>query len=80
MGLEFHQRKTVNVHWHEDEIKGGYVSISANSPAWVDPKEIRNVENDGYATITFPADFVGECEVTVEGSRSGVETGTVSVH
>ena len=79
MALSFTQRKTVNVHWHTAEIKGGFVSLQANSPAWEEPKELRNVENDGYATITFPADFTGECEVTVEGSRGGHETGTVTV-
>jgi hypothetical protein len=80
MSLEFHQRKVVNVHWHKDEIKGGSVSLQANAPEWEEPKEIRNVENDGYAVITFPADFTGECEVTVRGSVGGEETGTVTVH
>ncbi|HXJ67650.1 MAG TPA: hypothetical protein VNM39_02005 [Verrucomicrobiae bacterium] len=76
--LTFTQRKTVNVHW-TDEIKGGSVSIQANSPAWEEPKEVRNTTNDGYATITFPADFTGECEVVVSGSHGGEETGTVTV-
>lgn len=80
MSLEFTQRKVVNVHWHKDKIKGGSVSIQANSLAWEEAKEIRNVENDGYATITFPHDFTGECEVTVEGSRGGNESGVVVVH
>jgi hypothetical protein len=79
VSLEFTQRKTVNVHWH-DTIKGGSVSIQVSSPDLEEPKEVRNVENDGYATVTFPADFKGDCQVTVEGSRGGHETGTVTVH
>lgn len=79
MSLSFKQRKTVNVHWHTNEIKGAYVSVGASNPGWDEPKELRNVENDGYATITFPADFVGECDVTVTGSRGGHEEGTVTV-
>lgn len=76
--LSFTQRKTINVHW-SDAIKGGSVSIQVN-PGGDEPAEIRNTQNDGYATITFPAAFSGECEVTVEGSRGGSESGTVTVH
>jgi hypothetical protein len=77
--LNFKQRKVVNIGWSEDEIKGGMVSIAVSAPEWDEPREVRNTLNDGYATITFPADFTGECHVTVTGSRGGQQEGTVTV-
>jgi hypothetical protein len=79
MALQFKQRKVVNIHWDTEEIHGGFVSIQAAAPEWDEPIEVRNTQNDGYATVTFPADFTGECHVVVEGSRSGRDEGTVSV-
>lgn len=78
MALSFMQRKTVNVHWTDKDIKGGFVSIRVEVGG--KDREVRTTENDGYATITFPADFKGECSVTVKGSRSGGESGIVTVH
>ncbi len=75
MALHFTQRKTVNVHWGDD-VKGASVSIQVQGG---EKREVRTTENDGYATITFPTDFVGDCKVTVKGSRSGGESGTVTV-
>jgi hypothetical protein len=77
--LKFTQRKTVNIHWDTDEIKGGTVSIEASADH-ADMKEVRSgLENDGYATITFPSSFSGSCYVTVNGSKSGEQSGTVEV-
>ena len=76
MALHFTQRKTVNVHW-DDSVKGASVSIQVD--AGKEKREVRTTDNDGYATVTFPADFVGDCKVTVKGSRSGGESGTVTV-
>jgi hypothetical protein len=78
--LKFQQRKTVNVLWATSQIHGQAASVQATAPGFEGPIEVRNVVNDGAATITFPHDFTGECEVTVEGSRGGKQTGTVHVH
>lgn len=75
MGLQFTQRKTVNVHW-SDKVVGASVSIRVDDD---EKREVRTTDNDGYATITFPADYTGDCKVTVKGSRSGGESGTVTV-
>lgn len=78
MALGFTQRKTVNVHWH-DEIKGGTVSLEVSGDH-DDTNEVRSgLQNDGYATITFPSDYTGDCFVKVKGSKGGEETGTVQV-
>jgi hypothetical protein len=79
--LEFQQRKTVNVGWDTSVIKGMSVSISAQNTALDEEEEIevRNTANDGWATITFPFDFEGDCEITVRGSKGGEQSGTVTV-
>jgi hypothetical protein len=77
--LQFMQRKVVNVHWDVGIIKGMTVSISAAENADEEPQEIRSTLNDGYATITFPADYEGECHITVAGSKSGEQEGVVYV-
>lgn len=79
--LSFKQRKVVNIHWDTDEVKGHSVSISTQNTANDEEEgaEVRNVDNDGYATVTFPADYVGDCYVVVKGSKGGEQTGTVSV-
>jgi hypothetical protein len=78
--LSFTQRKTVNVHWDKSEIKGGTVSIEASSGDQDGYKEVRSgLENDGWATITFPASFSGPCSVKVTGSHGGEQSGSVDV-
>lgn len=72
-GLTFMQRKVINVGWDTDVVKGMNVSIMAGE------EEIRSVLNDGFATITFPNDFTGECAVTVRGSKTGEQSDTVIV-
>lgn len=78
MTLTFRQRKTVEVEWDTDVVKGAYVSIEAGLPGEV-PLEIRNVENDGHATVTFPEDFTGSSHIVVHGSHGGEDSGTVKV-
>lgn len=42
-------------------------------------QEKRTVPNDGEANLFFPLAYTGSVKVTVQGSRGGEETGTVSV-
>lgn len=71
--LEFSQRKTIEIRWDTEIIKGSNASIRA------DDSEVRNVDNDGAATVTFPQDFTGDSYITVEGSVSGEQEGVVTV-
>lgn len=68
-----HQRKVVEVGWDRAQVKGAFASMQ------VDDEEKRSVENDGKANLTFPNDFEGEVTVTIKGSKSGTETGTITV-
>jgi len=67
------QRKVVVVGWDREAVQGSHVSLQ------VEGEEKRNTENDGQANLTFPNDYTGEVQVTVAGSRSGEESGTVTV-
>jgi hypothetical protein len=67
------QRKVVEVGWDTKMVLGSHASMQVND------EEKRNVDNDGKANLTFPNDFVGSVDVTVSGSKSGSESGTVEV-
>jgi len=67
------QRKVVEVGWDRNAILGSHASMQ------VEGEEKRNTENDGRANLTFPLDFTGSVVVTISGSKSGSETGTIVV-
>ena len=67
------QRKVVEVGWDTAVVKGSHASMQ------VEGEEKRSVDNDGKANLTFPNDFEGSVEVTVQGSKTGSESGTVTV-
>jgi hypothetical protein len=66
-------RKVVVVGWDTEVVKGMHASMQ------VEDEEKRNVDNDGAANLYFPTNFTGDIEVTIVGSKSGEETGTISV-
>jgi hypothetical protein len=66
-------RKVVVIGWDEEQVKGTHASLQ------VAGEEKRNVTNDGRANLYFPAAYTGSLEVTVQGSRSGEDTGTITV-
>jgi hypothetical protein len=80
--MKFRQRKVIEIDWSDDldKIKGLHASILAANPNWEEPVEVRNVENDGRAVVTFASTHSGECEITVKGSKGGevTETATIS--
>lgn len=67
------QRKVVEVGWDQAVVLGSHASMQ------VEGEEKRSTENDGRANLTFPNDFTGEVVVTIAGSKSGIETGTIVV-
>lgn len=66
-------RKAVEIGWDTSKIKGDQVSVQAAG------QEVRTTKNDGKAVVTFPADFTGPSHITVRGSSTGEETGTIQV-
>ena len=68
-----HTRKVVVIGWDDEQVKGTHVSLQ------VAGEEKRNTENDGAANIYFPARFSGDVDITVTGSKSGSDSGTISV-
>jgi hypothetical protein len=79
MALHFTQRKVLNVHWDTSVVKGLSVSIEAAAVEGDPHKEVRNTANDGYAVLSYPANFEGESHIVVKGSRSGEESGSVTI-
>ena len=66
-------RKVVVIGWDTEVVKGTHASIQITG------EEKRNVDNDGDTNLFFPSDFSGDVEVTVSGSRSGEDNGTITV-
>jgi hypothetical protein len=66
-------RKVVVVGWDTDVVKGSHASIQIKG------EEKRNVDNDGDTNLFFPASFSGDIDVTVAGSKSGEDKGTITV-
>jgi hypothetical protein len=66
-------RKVVVIGWDIEKVHGTNASIQ------VAGEEKRNTENDGAANLYFPATFTGDIEVTIAGSKSGSDSGTISV-
>lgn len=71
-------RKVVVIGWDTTAIQGKQASLSATGHDGVE-REVRNTENDGAANLYFPADYEGNVEVTVRGSKSGEDTATLQV-
>jgi hypothetical protein len=66
-------RKVAVIGWDTALVLGNDATLHAGG------EEKRNVKNDGESNLFFPMDFVGDVEVTVVGSSSGEDTGTISV-
>ena len=66
-------RKVAVISWDTEVVLGNDAAIH------VGDQEKRNVDNDGESNLFFPMDFEGDVEVTVVGSSSGEDTGTISV-
>jgi len=60
------------------QVKGYYASIRAAKPGGK-LIEKKNVRNNHHATVSFPAHYSGACEISVRGSSSGVDAGTIKV-
>lgn len=66
-------RKVAVIGWDTDQVKGTHASIQVAN------EEKRNVDNDGETNLFFPLDYSGEVKVTISGSKSGQDKGTISI-
>jgi predicted RNA binding protein YcfA (HicA-like mRNA interferase family) len=66
-------RKVAVVGWDTEVVKGSHASMQ------VEGEEKRNVDNDGESNLFFPLEFSGHVDVTIAGSHSGEETGTITI-
>jgi spore coat protein CotH len=66
-------RKVCVISWDTSVVQGKQASIQAAG------EEKRTTENDGQGNVYFPLDWSGEVEITVAGSKSGEDHGTISV-
>ena len=68
-----HTRKVCVITWDTDAVKGSHASIQAED------EEKRNVDNTGTTNVFFPMDYQGSVDITVVGSKSGSDSGTIEV-
>jgi len=73
-------RKAVNLSWDTEVATGDTVDLRCTNPNNLEDVSTRDgLNNDGFAVVTFPADYSGECMVEITGSDGGVDTGTIEV-
>ena len=66
-------RKVCVISWDTDAVKGSHASIQAED------EEKRNVDNTGTTNVFFPLNYEGDCHITVVGSKTGEDSGTIHV-
>lgn len=70
-------RKAINIAWDVDALEGEFVDLKAQN---ADDISIRSdLKNDGYAVVTFPADFVGSSSITITDENGNSESGVIEV-
>ena len=70
-------RKVVSFSYGR-QVRGYYASIQAAQPGGR-LIEKKNVRNRHHATVSFPLHYSGTCHISVRGSSSGVDEGTIAV-
>ncbi len=72
-------RRGVEIDWDTSLVQGDTVTIRCVNQEDPDNPSTKETKNDGKATVTFPRDYEGSADVTVTGSDSGTDSGTISV-
>jgi hypothetical protein len=70
-------RKAVEVSWDTSVVLGETADLKAVNGEDVSTRS--GLKNDGFATVTFPADYSGSAEISVTGSEGGTDEGTITV-
>lgn len=71
------ERQAVNIKWDATALSGDEVDLRAESADDVSTRP--RIVNDGYAVITYPADYSGTSHITITDDDGNVEEGDVSV-
>lgn len=72
-------RKAVEVTWDTSVVLGDTADLKASNDETGDVSTRSDLVNDGFATVTFPADYSGSALVEVTGSESGTDSGVITV-
>lgn len=72
-------RKAAEISWDPEALRGPKVKIVATNPESGEVSSRDDVENDGLATLTFPMDYHGDTNVTIEGAGGSSVEGLISV-
>jgi hypothetical protein len=70
-------RKAVEVTWDTSVVLGETADLKAENGDDVSTRS--GLKNDGFATVTYPADYSGSSLITVTGSEGGSDEGTITV-
>jgi hypothetical protein len=71
------ERKAVNIKWDANALNGDTVDLKAENADDVSTRP--DIPNDGYAVITYPADYHGTSHVTITDDDGNVEEGDITV-
>lgn len=71
------ERQAVNIKWDAEALNGDEVDLKAENADDVSTRP--DIKNDGYAVVTFPADYSGTSHVTITDADGNVEEGDISV-
>jgi hypothetical protein len=71
-------RKAIEFTYDTSLVVGETIRVKARNADSGDVGEVKG-DNDGRFVLTYPYDFTGVNEVTVTGSESGEDTGTVTI-
>jgi hypothetical protein len=73
-------RKTVVVGYDKEAVLGTHVTALAKKPGSDgDVIEKKSALNSGHVAFAFPLHYVGACYFEFHGSRSGSDSGTITV-
>jgi len=72
-------RKAVEFTYDTDLVVGDTIDVAAENVDTGDVGKRVGIANDGRFVLTYPADFTGTDTITVTGSESGQDAGTVTI-
>jgi hypothetical protein len=72
-------RKAVEVKWDIEAVGSDRCKIFAENVDTGGVSNTAEMENDGFAVLTYPLDFEGQTHVRVEGTDGGSDEGTITI-
>ena len=74
-----HTRRAVVIQYDTNIVQGHSASVSTAKPDDSVTIEKKEVVNQGHAVLYFPDSYKGDCFVEVQGSKGGLDSGTITV-